>query len=97
METSNRFLQRLWKLINKYNIPHGVYRKNAKLNYSFFNKKKYFKKNKVIKKIVDSSGAGDGYNAAYLTNFIKTNNPQLALNQGSKLGSKIVMKKGAII
>ena len=84
-------------LINQYNIPHGVYRKNAKLNYSFFNKKKYFKKNKVIKKIVDSSGAGDGYNAAYLTNFIKTNNPQLALNQGSKLGSKIVMKKGAII
>ena len=84
-------------LINQYNISHGIYRKNATINYSFFNKKKYIKKNKVVKKIVDSSGAGDGYNAAYLTNFIKTNNPQLALNQGSKLGSRIVMKKGAII
>ncbi len=94
---NNNNVGQFFNIINQYNISHGIYRKNATLNYSFFKNKKYLKKNKTIKKIIDSSGAGDGYNAAYLTNFVKTNNPRLALIQGSKLGSKIVMKKGAII
>ena len=54
-------------------------------------------KNKSIKKVVDTSGAGDGYNAAYLSNFIISNNPQLALKNASEIGAKIVMKKGAIV
>ena len=37
-------------LINKYNIPHGVYSKNAKLNYIFFKKKKIFQKKQSYKK-----------------------------------------------
>ena len=32
--------------------------------------KKYMIRNKPINKVVDTSGAGDGYNAAYLSNFI---------------------------
>jgi sugar/nucleoside kinase (ribokinase family) len=47
--------------------------------------------------VVDTSGAGDGYNAAYLSSFIISNNPQIALNEASKIGAKIVMKKGAIV
>ena len=46
---------------------------------------------------VTASGAGDGYNAAYLSSFIISNNPQIALNEASKIGAKIVMKKGAIV
>jgi len=84
-------------LINKYDIKHGIYRNNAKFNYSFYDKQRYIIKNKIINKVIDTSGAGDGYNAAYLASFIKFNNSQKALKSASKIGSKIVMKKGAIV
>ena len=84
-------------LIQKYNIKHGIYRYNARLNYSFYKDERYFIKNKIINRVIDTSGAGDGYNAAYLSNFIKFNNPQQALKAASDIGAKIVMKKGAIV
>lgn len=85
------------KLIQKYNIKHAIYRKNARLNYSFYEDESYFVKNKVKDKVIDTSGAGDGYNAAYISNFIKFNNSQKALQAASEIGAKIVMKKGAIV
>ena len=90
-------LQSFESLIQKYDIKHGIYRNNARYNYSFYNNKKYFIKNKIIKKVVDTSGAGDGYNAAYLSNFVKFNNIQKALKAASEVGARIVMKKGAIV
>ena len=54
-------------------------------------------KNKLLKKVLDTSGAGDGYNAAYLSNFLKYYDPQQALRCASGIGAKIVMKKGAIV
>ena len=85
------------QIVRKYKIKHSIFRKNAKFTYVFLNKNKYVFKNKLIKKVVDTSGAGDGFNAAYLSNFIVNNDPILALKAGSTLGSKIVMKKGAIV
>ena len=58
---------------------------------------KFFIKNKIKNNVVDTSGAGDGYNAAYISNFFKFNNPQKALHAASEIGAKIIMKKGAII
>ena len=84
------------QIVRKYKIKHSIFRKNAKFTYVFLNKNKYVFKNKLLKKVVDTSGAGDGFNAAYLSNFIANNDPILALKAGSTLGSKIVMKKGAI-
>ena len=84
-------------ILKKFNIYHAIYRKNEEYNYSFYKNKKYMIRNKSIKKVVDTSGAGDGYNAAYLSNFIISKNPQLALNEASKIGAKIVMQKGAIV
>lgn len=84
-------------IIKKNKISHGIYRKNAKYNYSFLNKNKYVVQNKILNKVVDTSGAGDGYNAAYLNNFIQTNDPKKALKAASKIGAKIIMKKGAIV
>ena len=84
-------------IIQKYDIKHGVYRNNSKFNYSFYNNERYTIKNKIINRVVDTSGAGDGYNAAYLSNFIKFNNVQKALRAASEIGAKIVMKKGAIV
>ena len=85
------------QIVRKYKIKHSIFRKNAKFTYVFLNKNKYVFKNKLLKKVVDTSGAGDGFNAAYLSNFIVNNDPILALKAGSTLGSKIVMKKGAIV
>ncbi len=85
------------QIVKKYKIKHSIFRKNAKFTYVFLNKNKYVFKNKLLKKVVDTSGAGDGFNAAYLSNFIVNNDPVLALKAGSTLGSKIVMKKGAIV
>ena len=84
-------------VIQKYNINHGIYRSTARLNYSFYKDEMYFIKNKIKNKVIDTSGAGDGYNAAYISNFIKFNNPQKALHAASEIGAKIVMKKGAIV
>ena len=84
-------------LIQKYNIKHGIYRNNARFNYSFYKDEKYFIKNKFKNKVIDTSGAGDGYNATYISNFIKYNNPQKALHAASEVGAKIIMKKGAIV
>ena len=85
------------KIVRKYKIKHSIFRKNAKFTYVFLNKTRYVFKNKLLKTVVDTSGAGDGFNAAYLSNFIVNNDPVLALKAGSSLGSKIVMKKGAIV
>jgi 2-dehydro-3-deoxygluconokinase len=84
-------------IIKKNKILHGVYRKNAKYNYSFLQKNKFIVQNKLLNKVVDTSGAGDGYNATYLSSFIHTNDPKKALKAASKIGAKIIMKKGAIV
>ena len=85
------------QIVRKYKLKHSIFRKNAKFTYVFLNKTRYVFKNKLLKRVVDTSGAGDGFNAAYLSNFIVNNDPVLALKAGSSLGSKIVMKKGAIV
>jgi 2-dehydro-3-deoxygluconokinase len=53
--------------------------------------------NKIQNRIVDSTGAGDGFNAAYISEFVTTQNAVKSLKAGHNMGSKIVMKKGAII
>ena len=85
------------QIVRKYKLKHSIFRKKAKFTYVFLNKTRYVFKNKLLKTVVDTSGAGDGFNAAYLSNFIVNNDPVLALKAGSSLGSKIVMKKGAIV
>ena len=85
------------QIVRKYKLKHSIFRKNSKFTYVFLNKTRYVFRNKLLEKVVDTSGAGDGFNAAYLSNFIVNNDPVLALKAGSSLGSKIVMKKGAIV
>jgi len=85
------------KLIKSNKINHAIFRKNASLNYAILNDQIYKITNKVHKMIVDSSGAGDGYNAAYISEFLSSFSVSKSLKAGHSLGSKIVMKKGAII
>ena len=53
--------------------------------------------NKIQNTIIDSTGAGDGFNAAYISEFVTSQNAIKSLKAGHNMGSKIVMKKGAII
>ena len=85
------------KLIKSNKINHAIFRKNASLNYAILNDQIYKVANKVHKMIVDSSGAGDGYNAAYISEFLTSGDVYRSLQASHVLGSKIVMKKGAII
>ena len=85
------------KLIKSNKINHAIFRKNASLNYAILNDQIYKITNKVHKMIVDSSGAGDGYNAAYISEFLTSGDVYRSLQASHSLGSKIVMKKGAII
>jgi len=85
------------KLIKSNKINHAIFRKNASLNYAILNDQIYKITNKVHKMIVDSSGAGDGYNAAYISEFLTSGDVYRSLQASHLLGSKIVMKKGAII
>ena len=85
------------KLIKSNKINHAIFRKNASLNYAILNDQIYKVANKVHKMIVDSSGAGDGYNAAYISEFLTSGDVYRSLQASHLLGSKIVMKKGAII
>ena len=52
---------------------------------------------KIRNTMIDSTGAGDGFNAAYISEFVTTQNAIKSLKAGHNMGSKIVMKKGAII
>ena len=51
--------------------------------------------NKIINK--NNIGAGDGFNAAYISEFVTTHNIIKSLKAGHNMGSKVVMKKGAIV
>lgn len=46
--------------------------------------------------VVDSSGAGDGFNAGYLASRHRGDNPEAALHAGQQLAAWVIGKKGAI-
>ena len=54
-------------------------------------------KAKKVKKIVDTTAAGDSFNAGYLGGRIKGMNPIEAAEAAQKLASKVIQFKGAII
>ena len=72
-------------LLSHNNIQNGIWDREVSRGHEIKNK------------VVDTSGAGDGYNATYLSSFIQTNDPKKALKAASKIGAKIIMKKGAIV
>ena len=94
---NNNSLSKFTKIIHTNKIQHAIYRLNEEKNYVFINNKIYKSNNKRHKTIVNSAGAGDGFNAHYIATFFKTNNVNLALKQGHNVGSKIVKHRSAII
>jgi 2-dehydro-3-deoxygluconokinase len=48
-------------------------------------------------KVVDTSGAGDSFNGAYLAARLKGREPRDAVRDGLALAAKVVAQPGAII
>jgi len=94
---SNDNLDFFKKFIKSNKIKHAIFRKNASLNYSILSDQIFKMTNKIHRRIIDSTGAGDGYNAAYISEFLNSGDVYSSLKESHMLGSKIVMKKGAII
>ncbi len=47
------------------------------------------------KKIIDTTGAGDGYTAGFIADYLKNENVELAMKKGSYYATKILAKLGA--
>ena len=62
--------------------------------YEFMYNEKYFSAVKEASPI-DTTGAGDAFNAGFIDSFVKCENHVKWLESGNKLASKVIMKKGA--
>lgn len=54
-------------------------------------------KTKILKKIVDSTSAGDSFNAKYLASRLKGKRIDKSIKEANKLASKVIMYQGAIM
>lgn len=61
---------------------------------AFFDGKNYTAKSKKTDKVVDTTGAGDAFAAAFLCEYIRNKDIQKSLNTGSHYASKIVQHLG---
>ena len=48
-----------------------------------------------VSKVIDTTGAGDGYTAGFIAGFLKTNNIEESMLSGAKYAVKIIEKVGA--
>jgi len=51
----------------------------------------------AVSKVVDSTAAGDSFNAGYLAAYLKGETTQIALETGHNLAAKVISARGAII
>lgn len=93
----NNNMKNIKNIIHEHNIKSFIYRKNSNQTYFLSKNKSIFIKNKIFNKIIDSSGAGDAFNAAYISHLLSGNNTINCLKFGDQIAKKVLMKKGAII
>lgn len=79
------------KLLNKI----VVITEGEKGSFAYANKQVYYQKAIKPTKILDTTGAGDGYTAAFISEFFKTKNIEKAMEKGAYYASKILAKIGA--
>lgn len=81
-------------------IPHlksqlVVITEGKKGSYGYFEGKVYHQKAKKIDKIVDTTGAGDGYTSGFIAEYFKSKNIEKAMEKGAIYAAKILAKIGA--
>ncbi|MFN4213084.1 MAG: carbohydrate kinase family protein, partial [Microgenomates group bacterium] len=64
-------------------------------SYAYYQGKVYHQKAYPIKKIVDTTGAGDGYTAGFIAEYFRSKDIKKAMANGAKYAAKILGKIGA--
>ncbi len=64
-------------------------------SYAYLNGKVFHEKAVEVEKIVDSTGAGDGYTAGFISEYLKTKDIEKSMGKGSSYAAKILAKLGA--
>lgn len=64
-------------------------------SYAYYGNNMYRQPAERITKIVDTTGAGDGYTGAFIAEYFKSGNIEKSMEKGSIYASKILMKIGA--
>ena len=64
-------------------------------SYAYNKGKVYYQKSIMTKKIVDTTGAGDGYTDGFISSFIKSKGIQKSMKKGAECASKIIEKIGS--
>jgi len=72
-----------------------VVTQGKKGSFGYFEEKVFYEQAPKIEKTVDTTGAGDGYTAGFISEFIKTKDIKAAMEAGSKYAAKILAKIGA--
>lgn len=64
-------------------------------SYAYYDTKVHHQKAQIPHKIVDTTGAGDGYTAAFIATYFQSKDIIKAMESGSKYALKIIEKLGA--
>ena len=64
-------------------------------SYGYTNEKVYFQEPVKVNKIVDATGAGDGYTAGFIAEYLKSKDISKAMANGAQYAVKILTKIGA--
>ena len=51
----------------------------------------------IVENPVDTTAAGDSFNASFLSNYLVTNNLKQALGAGSELSAQVINQRGALV
>jgi len=86
--------------IVKWYIPYLydqilVVTEGEKGSYAYWHGKVIYQKAIKIDKVVDATGAGDGYTAGFISEFIKTKNIEKSMLAGARYAVKILGKMGS--
>ncbi|MEK7070782.1 MAG: carbohydrate kinase family protein [Patescibacteria group bacterium] len=64
-------------------------------SYAHQNGEVYYQKALTPKKLVDTTGAGDGYTAGFIASYLRNEDIKLAMKKGAQYASRIIAKLGA--
>ncbi|OGK52102.1 hypothetical protein A2966_03895 [Candidatus Roizmanbacteria bacterium RIFCSPLOWO2_01_FULL_41_22] len=90
-----------WKEnVSKYYLPHFngqllIVTNGEKGSYAYINKHIFHQPAEKLRKILDTTGAGDGYTAGFIAEYLQSADIQRAMSSGTKYAARILDKIGA--
>ncbi len=64
-------------------------------SYAYFEGRVYHQKAEKVKRVIDTTGAGDAFTAGFIGEFLKSNDIEKAMKAGSRYAAKILGRLGA--